>query len=165
MGTRRCSKLSLRGTISSHFHSLQFTPSHSSLEQIESLLSRVKAHLRLQGRFIVDIFKPKLEILQRDPSERHQVAKYENPHGEGTVTVMEQTRYDSATQLMHIKWYYELAEREFVAEWENRILFPKEVDALLKYNGFEIEEKYGDFKESPFTHTSEKQPIVCRKKA
>ncbi|MFV9509727.1 hypothetical protein [Tepidibacillus sp. LV47] len=42
-----------------------------------------------------------------------------------------------------------------------RIYFPKELDALLKYNGFKIEEKYGDYFGNPFTADSKKQLIVC----
>jgi len=42
-----------------------------------------------------------------------------------------------------------------------RIFFPQELDALLKYNGFSIEAKYGDYEENPFTPESHKQVVVC----
>lgn len=54
-----------------------------------------------------------------------------------------------------------MAERK--VEWKIRILFPKEIDALLKYNGFQIENKYGDFDRTEFTGDSEKQVIICKK--
>lgn len=42
-----------------------------------------------------------------------------------------------------------------------RIYFPQELDALLKYNGFAIESKFGDYVEKPFTSDSPHQLIAC----
>ncbi|MBT9151352.1 MAG: hypothetical protein DDT40_01545 [candidate division WS2 bacterium] len=42
-----------------------------------------------------------------------------------------------------------------------RIYFPQELDALLKYNGFRIEEKFGNYIETPFASAAPKQLIVC----
>ncbi len=35
-----------------------------------------------------------------------------------------------------------------------------EMDALLKYNGFKVEQKFGDFKKTPFSSESMKQIYV-----
>jgi hypothetical protein len=43
-----------------------------------------------------------------------------------------------------------------------RMFFPQEIDALLHYNGFEVEKKYGNHEEAPFVDSSYKQIIVCR---
>jgi hypothetical protein len=43
-----------------------------------------------------------------------------------------------------------------------RLFYPQELDALLHYNGFAVEHKYGDFDESPFTSDSPRQLLVCR---
>jgi hypothetical protein len=40
--------------------------------------------------------------------------------------------------------------------------FPQELDALLKYNGFVIENKYGNEDRREFDKDSETQLIVCR---
>jgi 2-polyprenyl-3-methyl-5-hydroxy-6-metoxy-1,4-benzoquinol methylase len=37
----------------------------------------------------------------------------------------------------------------------------KAVEALLAYNGFTVEQRYGGYDETPFSSTSPKQPIVC----
>jgi hypothetical protein len=42
-----------------------------------------------------------------------------------------------------------------------RQFFPQELDSLFIYNGFRIEQKYGDSDESPFTGESPKQIIVA----
>jgi hypothetical protein len=42
-----------------------------------------------------------------------------------------------------------------------RIIYPQELDALLHYNGFKVEAKFGEFDESPFTSESPKQVVIC----
>lgn len=42
-----------------------------------------------------------------------------------------------------------------------RQFFPREINGLLVYNGFAIEQKYGGYDEEEFSDTSAKQLIVC----
>jgi hypothetical protein len=44
-----------------------------------------------------------------------------------------------------------------------RMWYPQEIDAVVTYNGFEIENKYGNYDESPFRGDSPKQIVICRK--
>jgi SAM-dependent methyltransferase len=133
-------------------------------ESIESCLTCVKEHLSDGGRFIVDIFNPRLDILLRDPSDRYPVAEYRDPDGKGCVTVTENNIYDAASQVNYIKWYYRLGDNgdESVEELNMRVFFPQELDALVRYNGFIIEAKCGSFDESPFTSKSPRQIVICR---
>lgn len=133
------------------------------LESLEACFSCVKEHLADQGRFIIDVFNPRLDILMRDPTKRYPVAEYPDPDGNGTVVVTENNVYDTASQVNRIKWYYRIGQEkeELVVENNMRILFPQELDALLRYNGFTIEAKYGDYDETPFTSASPKQLVVC----
>jgi SAM-dependent methyltransferase len=135
-----------------------------SPEGIRACFDGVKKHLSDQGRFIVDIFNPRLDMLIRDASERYPVGEYPDPDGGGKVLITENNVYDAATQVNHIKWYYRVGESagERVAELNMRIFFPQELDALLRAGGFEIEAKYGDFDESPFGSASPKQIIRAR---
>ncbi|RKX41844.1 MAG: class I SAM-dependent methyltransferase [Thermotogae bacterium] len=134
------------------------------LESIESCFLCVKAHLEDDGRFIIDVFNPRLDILMRDPSKRYPVAEYPDPDGRGTVVITENNTYDAASQINRIKWYYKMGDQaeEIVEELNMRIFYPQELDALLHYNGFTIESKFGNYDESPFVSTSPKQLIVCR---
>jgi len=133
------------------------------LESIESCFSSVRMHLRNEGRFVIDIFNPRLDILTRDPSKCYPVAGYPDPDGKGTVLITENNIYDAAAQINRIKWYYKIGSQaeEVVEELNMRILYPQELDALLYYNGFTIEAKFGNYDESPFVSTSPKQLIVC----
>jgi len=132
------------------------------LKSIESCFYCVKMHLKNKGRFIIDIFNPRLDILIRDPSLRYPVAESPDPYGKGTVVITENNIYDTATQINRIKWYYKIgSEPEVVKELNMRIFYPQEIDALLKYNGFIIERKFGDYDESTFKPGSPKQIIIC----
>ncbi|MEF8873872.1 MAG: class I SAM-dependent methyltransferase [Candidatus Thermoplasmatota archaeon] len=134
-----------------------------SLEDLERVFENVKRHMNTDGRFIVEFFNPDLDILNRDPQEEHEVMEYDNPDGEGRIKITEKTSYEKAKQMLHLKWFYNFEDRRVTREWTSRIWFPKEVDEVFKYNDLEIEHKYGDFDESPFTNNSGQQIVVCKK--
>ncbi len=132
---------------------------------IEACFSCVKHHITDDGIFIVDHFNPCLDILNRNPNEVREATRYPDPYSSEEVVITETLKYDKATQLSHIKWFYKVhTEGEFVHEFCMRVFFPQEFDALMKYNSFDIINKFGDFVESPFQSDSPKQIMVCRKK-
>jgi SAM-dependent methyltransferase len=132
------------------------------LHSLEAFFTCVKDHLATEGRFLIDVFNPRLDILMRDPTKRYPVAQYPDPHGRGMVTVTENNAYDVAQQINRIKWYYQIGEEEErVVENNMRIFFPQELDGLLQYYGFTIEAKFGNYDETPFESTSPKQLVVC----
>ncbi len=133
------------------------------LRDLEACLSCVKEHLAQKGRFIVDAIVPSAERLARDPDERFFNSEYPDPDGGGIVKVYESNRYDPASQINHVKFYYQIPGRseEIVEELNMRMYFPEELDALLKYNGFGVDAKYGDYDDAPFGPVSPKQMIVC----
>ncbi|MBS3781597.1 MAG: class I SAM-dependent methyltransferase [Candidatus Thermoplasmatota archaeon] len=141
----------------------------TELEEYESLFSNIHKHLSQEGRFIFEIFNPDLEILidalEETSDEEAEVIEYDDPYGNGKVRVTEKTDYDPTTHILHMDWYYYInGELEVVKNWNLRILFPKEIDAMLKYNGFELEKKYGSFDRSEFSKDSDTQIIICKKK-
>lgn len=134
------------------------------LESLHACFARVREHLAPGGRFVIDIFNPRLDYLTRDPTQRFPVADYPDPDGQGWVTITETLAYDRASQIGHIKWYYSIGDRQDAVahELNMRILFPQELDALLSCSGFALEAKYGDYDERPFDSDSPKQLPVCR---
>jgi len=134
------------------------------LEDLEACLASVRRHLSAGGRFIIDVFNPRLDILLRDPEKRCPHSEYPDPDGKGTVVVTESNLYDRASQINHIKLFYKLPGRdeELVEDLLMRIYFPQELDALLKYNGLAIEAKLGDYDGRPFDSEAPKQLITCR---
>lgn len=131
---------------------------------LEACLARVREHLAPNGRFVVDIFNPRLELLIRDPDKRYPIFEYPDPDGRGMIEVTENNVYDRASQVNRIKWYFRLVDGgdEFVQQLNMRIFYPQELDMLLLYNGFALEAKYGDYDETPFESTSRHQVVICR---
>jgi SAM-dependent methyltransferase len=133
-----------------------------NLESLSAFFSCVRAHLAERGRFLIDVFNPRLDILIRNPIQRYPVARYPDPNGGGIVTITENNVYDAAQQINRIKWYYKIGEgEERVVENNMRIFFPQELDGLLRYYGFAIEAKFGNYDETPFEPGSPKQLVVC----
>lgn len=132
------------------------------LESVENCLTCIKKHLKPNGGFIFDAFNPNLNILTRDPSKSYLSAEYQDPDGGGLVTVYETTKYDKANQILLWRLSYSILDKPHSNEMELRIFFPQELDALLKYNGFKIKAKYGDFDPVPYTSDSRRQIFICR---
>jgi hypothetical protein len=105
-----------------------------------------------------------LKELSQESGHRYKVGEYEDQESHKRLTLTEEVAYDAARQINHIVWYIAGEEEEEVGglAFEMRQFFPQELDALLMYNGFTIEEKYGDYDEAKFCSTSSKQLVVCR---
>lgn len=134
------------------------------VEDMERCLAAVREHLEVGGRFIMEVYNPSLEILSRSEDERSPFLEYEHPDGDGTVRVEFSSRYDQATQVLHLTLHYSIpgVSGEPTEHVSNRMYFPQELDALLKYNGFEVMEKYGDFEGKGFESGDNHQILVCR---
>lgn len=132
------------------------------LQDVEACFASVKKHLEPAGRFIVEVFNPSLELLNRSPNERYFVGEYKTK--DGWIVLTENVRYDAATQINHLDWHYknQFAREEQTVSFTMRQFFPTELDALFRYNNFQIEHKFGDFDESNFTSQSPKQIVVAR---
>lgn len=143
------------------FNSIAHLLTHKDLT---SCFGCVREHLSDTGRFVIDMFKPNLEILQRDPEQWYGQEDYPDPDG-GTVSLTEQFRYDQADQIAEITWRYKLSRgvRKPDIKFKMRIYFPQELDALLNHCGFEIVSKFGNYDMSPFQSDSPKQLIISRR--
>lgn len=133
----------------------------NSLEDVEACFASVRRHLAPGGKFIVEVFNPSLQLLNRSPNERFFVGEYKTE--DGWIVLTENVFYDAATQTNHLQWHYknQFAKDEQTVTFTMRQFFPQELDALFRYNDFSIEQKYGDFDESAFTSDSPKQIIVA----
>ncbi|MDQ4120343.1 MAG: class I SAM-dependent methyltransferase [Acidobacteriota bacterium] len=130
-------------------------------EDVEKCFAAVKRHLTPNGRFIVEVFNPSLKILSRKPDENDLDSEYETE--EGRMTLTGRVNYDAATQINHITWIYQNLRtgksKQF--SFTMRQFFPQELDALLHYNNFQIEKKFGDRDGSPFESNSPRQIVVA----
>lgn len=133
------------------------------LEDTEKCLVAVRDHLEVGGRFIMEVYNPSMEILNRPEDERSPFLEYDHPDGIGTVQVEFSSRYNEAAQVLHLTLHYSIpgVPGEPTEHVSNRMYFPQELNALLKYNGFEVEEKYGDFSGKAFESGDNHQIVVC----
>lgn len=133
----------------------------STYEDVTACFASVRRHLKPNGKFIVEIFNPSIRLLNRNPDERFFVGEYRTENG--WVVITENVRYDAATQINYLQWHYknQFMKEEETVSFTMRQFFPKEFDFLFELNGFRIENKFGDFNESPFTSDSPKQIIIA----
>jgi hypothetical protein len=99
--------------------------------------------------------------LKSNGSKTYPSAEYQDPDGKGLITVRENNIYDKSTQINKVRFHYSIAGKKIINELNLRMIFPQELDAILKYNGFKIDAKYGDYDEKPFSSDSRYQIFVC----
>lgn len=134
------------------------------LSDFEGCLVNVRKHLALNGRFVIDVFVPKMELLINKPGERSPFSEYDDPDGRGRIVVTESYVYESDAQIKRIKTYHSIPgeDEEIEGELNMRMYFPQELDALIKYNRFMIDSKYGSYDRTGFDSESGKQVVVCK---
>jgi SAM-dependent methyltransferase len=147
-------------TIFIPFNSLSHT---YTVDDLERVFKSVKNHLREDGLFIFDIFNPSIHFMVEGEKAFREVDRVQLSDGRG-VLVREKCAYDATVQINRVSWYFKIGDNEEVEQkLDMRCFFPLEMDAALKYNGFQVVEKFGDYAESPFGKASHmKQIYVCR---
>jgi SAM-dependent methyltransferase len=141
------------------FNSLQNT---YSLEDVEKVFAGVRKHLAPGGTLAFDVFNPSVHFMVRGEKLRKDRYKFRLEDGR-RVRISEICRYDSAGQVNRVQWLHRVgADPPRVQRLDMRCFYPLEMDALLKYNGFRVVAKYGDFSREPFVSASMKQVYVCR---
>jgi SAM-dependent methyltransferase len=135
-----------------------------NLNDFEACLASVRKHLAPHGRFVIDVFVPQIELLINEPGKRSPFSEYDDPDGRGRIEVTESYVYEPDTQIKRITTYHSIPgeDTEIEGELNMRMYFPQELDALIKYNGFVLECKYGSYDQIAFGAESQKQLVVCR---
>lgn len=150
----------------------------------EALLGSVRAHLRADGLFAFETRNPRwarrdlpgstaksggdglFAYLESLPGETPAVLRTD-PLGR-EVRVSRSQVYDHETQVLHWtthrRWREDGQGRESASRIAVRFTFPRELEALLHYNGFTIERQYGDWDLQPLAAASPSIISVCRKR-
>lgn len=137
---------------------------------IEACLASVAASLAPDGRFILDVLVPDLEYLVRPAFKRYPGVRFKHPTHNIDYLYSEQSAYDAVAQINQMWFHYDRAEPSKTApaydciQLSHRCFFPQELEALLHYNGFAIEEAFGDFESGPLTPDSDSQILVCKRR-
>ncbi len=139
-------------------------------EDVERWLACVHAHLRPNGELVFDVAMPILEDLARDPNVAYGTPPFDHPT-HGRVRYSEHFDYDRARQILFVSMCFEpIAEKKsrktraaedahppdsFMVPLAHRQFYPRELEALLHYNGFEVTSMFGDFHGSPLGQRSD----------
>jgi SAM-dependent methyltransferase len=133
----------------------------------EQCFAAVRNHLSPKGAFLIQIFTPAPQILAKNPEDVSPTSKpfYVDKKTGTKYYAKIKTNYDWATQILYIEYLYhneqDTVERTFTLAM--RQYFPKEIDSIAEYNGFEIISKYGDDKRTPFDKKPGYQNILLKK--
>ena len=132
----------------------------------EALLARVRDHVPPEGRFLFCTRNPSPHHLQQARSAEPQ--QYTLPDGRQQVST-EQQAYDPLSQIQYYTWheqwlYPDERREEKTTRTALRYVYPQEMEALLFYNGFEIDACYGDWQQGPLTATSRQMIYVCQRR-
>jgi SAM-dependent methyltransferase len=132
-------------------------------EDLEACLASVARHLRPDGRLALTVFVPSLPLLQQTADEELEFGSYADPDSGEQVVLTSRSWYDADTQIKHNQLSRRVGNgpTEPDGELAMRIYFPQELDALLWYNGFAIEHKYGE-DQRPFDAESGVQSYVLK---
>lgn len=134
---------------------------------IEALLARVREHLPAEGCFLFETRNPSPQNLYE--THHPEPRTYTTRDGRQLV-VTEEQQYDPMTQIQRYTSYYrwlhpdgQHVEKEKTNSVALRYVFPREIEALLYYNGFEIRTCYGSWQQEPLTATSREMIYVCQR--
>jgi SAM-dependent methyltransferase len=132
-------------------------------DDVERALATVRAHLVPDGIFAFDVMNPDLRWLSRDPTRRWARTRFRHPTSGAPMVYSTSLVYDAALQIAFMRIYYETENRrEKVVRLTHRHFFPRELEALLHYNGFRLVAHEGDFDGNALVTESEQQVVRAR---
>jgi SAM-dependent methyltransferase len=134
------------------------------LRDLERALATCLRHLRPGGRFVFDVPLPDLRALIQDSERLYRLRPVTHPGTGARHGYAEASHYDAVRQVRTVTMVFERPDRsvDFAVPLTQRQLFPAELEALLHYNGFTVEERHGDFVGGPLRDDSESQVIIAR---
>lgn len=127
-------------------------------QDVERFLARVRSHLTPRGLFALDLSVPSMSDLLRDPGHAYRAPRFRHATTREIVRYAERYDYDPLRQILFVTTEFEPesgAADSWVVPLSHRQFFPQEWDALLHYNGFVVENVFGDFYGGPLTRTSD----------
>jgi SAM-dependent methyltransferase len=125
-------------------------------------LNAVKKHLKDNGFFLLDCFNPNIRYIVEAEKEFNKIAEYTTDDGR-KVAIKQIMKYENKAQINRIEWHYFINDKfHSIQNLDMRMYFPQELDTYLKWFGFTIIHKFGNFDEEIFDDNSEKQIFVCK---
>jgi SAM-dependent methyltransferase len=134
---------------------------------VERFLAGVRAHLRPNGLFVVDLAVPSLVDLLRKPERAYPAPRFRHPTTDDVIQYRERYDYDGTRQVLFVMSEFEplgAPHRSWVVPLAHRQFFPQEWEALLHYGGFRIDRVEGDFHGGPLDRASDVMVFHARRR-
>ncbi len=132
-------------------------------EDFEALFARVREHLAADGRFVFDFSVPQPDDLCRDPERWFGAPRIRHPTMDGIVRYDERFDYDQFRQLLLVTTRFSPEHgKPWTIPLTHRQIFPREMEALLHYNGFTEIEFTADFSDTPADRHTDSAVVSCR---
>ncbi|HET9954433.1 MAG TPA: methyltransferase domain-containing protein [Polyangiaceae bacterium] len=131
---------------------------------VEAFLLRVREHLAEDGQFVFDFSIPQPEDLIRDPERAFATTPLEDGETGEPVSYAERFEYDPLRQLLLVRMELEHKNsgRKSTIPLTHRQYFPREMEALLHYNGFREILFTADFTDQPADRHVDSLVVACR---
>ena len=140
----------------------------TTVQQQLACLGRCHAHLKADGRLILDLFNPDPSLLYEHPgSGGEEIAETVSWSGGRTIRWWGRvTGFHRARQFNQCEMTYEITEpdgttRQVTERFPMRYLFRHEVEHLLARSGFRVVTLYGDYDRSPYGDDSPELIVVA----
>jgi SAM-dependent methyltransferase len=133
-------------------------------QEVESFLARVRAHLMPRGELVFDVSVPRPDDLNRDPERKYRAPRIRHPITGQLLRYAERFEYDAMRQLLLVTMEFtpEDGGEPFSVPLTHRQFFPRELEALLHYNGFGELRYTADFSELPPDGDTDSLVVRCR---
>jgi SAM-dependent methyltransferase len=132
---------------------------------VERALATVRRHLAPRGRFVFDVSMPDLGAMNRRPEKLYRGPALTHPDTGKRYHYLETFEYDAPRQVQMVSMIFQDAsalDDLRIVPLSQRQFFPRELEALLHYNGFTVEACFGDFAEGALESDSESQVLIVR---
>ena len=134
-------------------------------QDVEAGLGTCRHHLEPGGHLALDVMVPDPVSLARDPNRFYKCRPIKHPRDGRRHAYEEAFRYDHDRQVQVTTMRFTPLEEPgaaFLDELPQRQFFPRELEALLHYNGFDVVRHDGGFEGEPIDELAESQVVLAR---
>ena len=139
------------------------TAHHFNEKQLDTVLGRVRTHLRNEGWLLLDLANPFLMARVED-EERFEIENvFIDPETKKVVRQYSRWQNDVIAQILHVEWQYKLQGSALItAQTDYHYIEEDALQRLLGKHGFEEIMLFGGYDSSLFKEDSPRMLVIAR---